>query len=216
MKRNSLAPLEDVSPEGDRARSYGRAGLSGASARSAHRIGMSASSLKLGVITVLLVVMVGGLPAQASDASVETAGTRPFGRTHGAGSNKPAYNDGQVKWRYMCIPGTTRFKVTRASIVMWSRGDRIKGFEFKYRVIPVAPGLNIGQDWSGTVKTSFPQGSNQTRRMTAGALGQSRGSELDWGIEVRLKYPRSLRLAKRYKWQIDIVEPPCGGVTGGS
>lgn len=134
-------------------------------------------------------------------------------RTHGAGVNHPRFNDFRVNYLYQCAGAdSSRFRVTSASIYMWSRGDRIKGFQFKYRLVPAgtAGQIQAWSNWSKNVSVSFPQGSTRGQWMAAGALNQTRSVEAAWEMEVKLKYPRSLRPAKRYKYRLTFANPPCG------
>lgn len=133
--------------------------------------------------------------------------------THGAGINSPNYNDFRVQTYYVCADDdSTRFRLTGASIYMWARGDRIKGFQFKYRLVAAgtAGQIQAWSNWSKNVSVSFPQGSNRQQWMNAGRLGQTRSAELAWELEVKLKYPRSLRPAKRYKYRLAFINPTCG------
>ncbi len=153
-----------------------------------------------------------GVPSSSALPGGGLKAARPYASTHSAGQNARAFNDGLTRWEYMCVGDQARFKVTKASIVMWARGARINGFHFKYRL--VAAGTD-GQpqwwsNWSGNVTHSFKTNAKVTRWMTAPALGQSFGTTTDWDMEVKLKYPRSLRKAYRYKWRFPIAEPQCG------
>lgn len=161
--------------------------------------------------------------AQSGFAQSASAGIVPFGSytpaaaprssTHGAGQNHKAYNDRHIRYDYKCdIKGRPIFKITKASIVMWTRGARIKGLEFKYRLVPRG---TDGQpqwwsNWSSNSSIRFKQGTVQTRWMHAAALGQSFSSTAAWDVEVKLKYPRSLRKAFSYKYRINIPSPQCG------
>ncbi|HET8970262.1 MAG TPA: hypothetical protein VFN19_04315 [Candidatus Nanopelagicales bacterium] len=135
--------------------------------------------------------------------------------THGVGQNKPKYNDARARWTYRCVKEQTNFKIVSASTVMWSRGDRIKGFHFKYRL--VAQGT-AGQpqwwsNWSKNTTASFKQGKTKSIWMNAGGLGQSFSSTASWDMEIKLKYPRSLRKAYRYKYRKNIPSPQCGALS---
>lgn len=139
----------------------------------------------------------------------------PHSSTHGAGTNKPRNNDNVPQYKYRCI-SEDRFKVTQASIKMWSRGDRIKGFHFKYRFVAAG---TAGQpqwwsNWSETVKKSFSSNQVKSIWMTAPRLGQSFSTASSWDLEVKLKYPRSKRPAKRYKYRVSATLPDCGGLPG--
>ena len=137
--------------------------------------------------------------------------------TYGAGQNKPFYNDGAAKSWYTCVGDKTLFKITQASIYMWSRGkDRIKGFQFKYRL--VAKGTE-GQpqwysNWSKNTSVSFKKNKKIGRWMNAAALGQSFSSTAAWDMEIKLKYPRSLRTAFRAKYRMPMGSPQCGVLAG--
>ena len=138
----------------------------------------------------------------------------PNASSHGAGMNKPANNDGSIVYKSRCVGSSTNFKITQATIKMWSTGDRIKGFHFKYRL--VAAGTE-GQpqwwsNWSKPVKASFKANRVTSLLMTAPGLGQSFSSTAAWEAEVKLKYPRSLRPAKRYKYRLPVTTPQCGFV----
>ncbi|MEZ5119935.1 MAG: hypothetical protein R2686_08550, partial [Candidatus Nanopelagicales bacterium] len=140
----------------------------------------------------------------------------PSSSTHGAGMNKPANNDGSIVYKHRCVGDTTDFKITQATIKMWSRGDRIKGFHFKYRL--VAAGTE-GQpqwwsNWSEPVKKSFKANRVASMSLTAPGLGQSFSSTAAWEAEVKLKYPRSKRPAKRYKYRLPVTTPQCGILDG--
>lgn len=142
-------------------------------------------------------------------APVAPAEAAPHGI--GAGVNKPKYNDWQVKWFYSCTD-EGNFKADKAKIVMFSTGgNRVKGFHFKYRIVP---GDTEGQpipwaNWSANTAVSFDQGTVQTTWMTAGPQGQSWNPAADWDLEVKLKYPRSKRTAWRYKYRVALTEPTC-------
>lgn len=133
--------------------------------------------------------------------------------SYGAGIKSPAYVDKNAKYWYQCVSDQTKFKITRASIVMWSNGvDRIKGFHFKYRL--VARGTD-GQpqwwsNWSKNVTASFKTNKKISRWMNASKLGQSFSSTAAWDMEIKVKYPRSLRTAFRQKYRVPIVTPQCG------
>lgn len=133
--------------------------------------------------------------------------------SYGAGITSPAYVDRNAKYWYQCVSDQTNFKITKASIVMWSKGvDRIKGFHFKYRL--VARGSD-GQpqwwsNWSKNVTVSFKTNKKYSRWMNAPKLGQSFSSTAAWDMEIKLKYPRSLRTAFRQKYRVPIVTPQCG------
>ena len=137
--------------------------------------------------------------------------------TYGAGQNKPFYNDGAAKSWYTCVGDKTLFKITQASIYMWSRGkDRIKGFQFKYRL--VGKGTE-GQpqwysNWSKNKSVSFKKNKTIGRWMNAAALGQSFSSTAEWDMEIKLKYPRSLRTAFRAKYRMPMGSPQCGVLAG--
>lgn len=157
------------------------------------------------------VAAVQSVPAAQSVAAALSATSKRAG-AHGAGQNGPRYSDGAARYTYRCVGEQARFKITSAKIVMWSRGQRIKGFHFKYRL--VAQGTE-GQpqwwsNWSDNVKTSFPQGRTKSFWMNAGGLGQSFSSLAAWDMEIKLKYPRSLRRAYRYKYRRHIASPQCG------
>jgi len=49
----------------------------------------------------------------------------------------------------------------------------------------------------------------QSYWMKAGPQGQAWNPAADWDLEVKLKYPRSLRTAWRYKYRLHIPEPTC-------
>lgn len=138
--------------------------------------------------------------------------------TYGAGQNTPFYNDNWARSWYSCVGDKAVFKITRASIYMWSRGkDRIKGFQFKYRL--VLKGTE-GQpqwfsNWSKNKSVSFKKNKKIGRWMTAGALGQSFGSTAEWDMEIKLKYPRSLRSAFRAKYRMPLGSPQCGVLAPG-
>ena len=163
---------------------------------------------RVAVVALALALLLMGTSLEPASAAA------PASATHGAGTNKPAYNNGAANYFYKCKEtalGGTVFKITGANIVMWSKGARIKGFQFKYRL--VADGTD-GQpqwwsNWSDNAATSFPQGSVQTLRMNAGPLGQSFDPAASWDFEVKLKYPRSLRHAYRYKYRLNLPSPAC-------
>lgn len=190
-------------------------------------LGLLRRRMFVGLTTVAVLLSVGVTPSHAASASArpvpvqsersDPAGYRPPGSaTHGAGVNQPRYDDASVSWEYTCLPdGSSRFRVQRASIVMWSKGARIKGFHFKYRLVPTGTDgqIQLPYNWSKNARVSFPQGSRQSSWVTAGRLGQSFGSDLGWDIEVKLKYPRSLRIAYRYKYRLSMAATPaCGGL----
>lgn len=137
--------------------------------------------------------------------------------TYGAGANKPKYNDGGVKFRYQCVGDSTNFKITGASIYMWSRGkDRIKGFQFKYRLVPAGTDgqLQFAWNWSKNTTVNFKKNKRTGGWVNASKLGQSFSSTASWDLEVKLKYPRSLRKAYTKKYRLHMATPQCGVVNG--
>jgi hypothetical protein len=46
--------------------------------------------------------------------------------------------------------------------------------------------------------------------MTAPKLGQSFSTVASYDLEVKLKYPRSLRKAYSYKYRVKFTNPSCG------
>jgi len=155
-----------------------------------------------------------GRTADRADTPGTAGSDERAGRGHGAGQNAPRFNDWLPRITYSCLPdGSTRFRLTGARIVMFTNGDqRIKGFQFKYRLVPDG---TDGQpvpyaNWSNNATTSFSQGSVRTTWMNAGQLGQTHSTLADWDIELKLKYPRSLRTAFRYKYRRNLTEPQCG------
>lgn len=152
----------------------------------------------------------GTSPAASGPAASERAAARAPERV-GAGQNAPRYTDGYARWWYRCLD-SGNFKVTDARIVMWSKGrNRVKGFQFKYRLVHngTAGQPQWFSNWSANRSVSFRQGTVQSRWLSAGALGQSFGAAADWDIEIKLKYPRSLRPAYRFKYRRALPEPPC-------
>lgn len=160
------------------------------------------SSIRWGLFLVSLLVALGTVaPASAAPERV------------GAGQNRPAYDDYYARWTYSCT-AEGNFKATGARIVMWSKGrNRVKGFQFKYRIVPA--GTVQGQpvpysNWSSNASTSFDQGTVQSKWMAAGPQGQSWSPGADWDMQIKLKYPRSLRSAYRYQYTRPLLEPSCG------
>jgi len=152
------------------------------------------------LLASLLVTLGGVAPASGAATGV------------GAGQNSPKYNDKLARSTYTCT-AEGNFKITSAKIVMWSNGgNRVKGFEFKYRVVPAGTEgqFQFQSNWSSNASTSFKQGTVQARWMTAGPQGQAWNPAADWDMEIKLKYPRSLRTAYRSKYRIGLVEPSCG------
>jgi hypothetical protein len=132
----------------------------------------------------------------------------------GAGVNRPRFDDWSAAWTYRCT-GEGNFKVAGATIRMWSNGgNRVKGFQFKYRVVPQNTGLHLDSNWSSNVHTSFSQGSAHSVWMKAGPQGQAWNPAGSWALELKLKYPRSLRTAWRFKYKKAINSPDCGGAGG--
>ena len=158
-----------------------------------------------------------GSSAVAAVTSALRVSAASWQGSYGAGQNKPFYNDGAAKSWYTCVGDKTIFKITQASIYMWSRGeDRIKGFQFKYRL--VAKGTE-GQpqwysNWSKNTSVSFKKNKKIGRWMNAAALGQSFSSTAEWDMEIKLKYARSLRTAFRAKYRMHMGSPQCGVLTG--
>jgi hypothetical protein len=149
-----------------------------------------------------------------SVGAVEPASAaRPQSSTHGAGTNNPNYNNGSVNVSYRCLDSgvVPNFKITGARMVMWSNGARIKGFHFKYRLVAHGTDgqLQYWSNWSDNVSVSFPQGTPQAKWMSAPALSQSFSTASAWDVEAKVKYPRSLRTAYRYKWRINLTNPAC-------
>jgi hypothetical protein len=174
-----------------------------------------------GVLIVILAVaacLTAGPAESASSAGSGSGAAKVATRLYGAGTNAPSYNDAKPIFTTSCFGegGSGIFKVNSAKIVMWSRGERIKGFQMKYRLVPSGTDgmLQTSSNWSANVSTSFNQGTTQTTWMKAGALGQSFGTGVPWDIEIKLKYPRSLRTAFRFKYRRAITNPDCGLVLG--
>lgn len=165
---------------------------------SANRLGrwarISLMLVSLGIVTL----------AESGAASAGAHGV-------GAGSNQPNVNNWTPTWSFSC---TDRgyFRVEGASINMWSNGgNRVKGFQFKYRVVPQGTALAPFSNWSSNVHTSFHQGAVRNIRMDAGPQGQAWDPGQAWALQIKLKYPRSLRTAWRFKYKKAIASPDCGG-----
>lgn len=133
--------------------------------------------------------------------------------TYGAGQNAPSYNDGIARWWYSCVPDQAVFKVTRASIYVWSKGkDRVKGAEFKYRLAARGTDGQIQwwSNWSKTAKYKTKKNKKFKGWLNATGLGQSFSSASSWDMEINLKYPRSLRKAYSKKYRVHVPSPQCG------
>lgn len=108
--------------------------------------------------------------------------------------------------------GTYNF-VVQASTTIWANGARINGTHFKARLVPEG---TAGQPqalytWSGNQTTSFPQGTLASANFAVMLPRQAAMN--NWDLEVKIKFPRSLRQAFRYKFrvpfqEIDCYEPP--------
>lgn len=142
-------------------------------------------------------------------------------KSFGAGQNKPRYNDRQVRFWFSCYKDTARFRVTGASIVMWSNGvkaDRIEGFHFKYRLVPrgTEGRLQLASKWSTNRSVSFKKAKKAksyrkvSQWMNAPALKDTHSSAAAWDLEIKLKYVRPLRVDYTYKYRIAINTPQCG------
>ena len=179
-------------------------------------LGRHTRSVRLAQSTVLSVVCALSLAATEATAATVTdqvsSSSARAASNVGAGQNSPRFNDWHARYWYTC-PAQGIFKVTNAKIVMWSKGgNRVKGFQFKYRIVPQG---TDGQpvpfsNWSDNVSTSFDQGTVHSIWMTAGSQGQSWSSAAAWDMEIKLKYPRSLRTAYRFKYRKAIPSPDCG------
>jgi len=127
--------------------------------------------------------------------------------------NHPNYQATSLRYDTKCSDiDPNNFKVTKASIYMWAHGNRIKGFQFKYRFLPAGTEgqPQFWSNWSDTAKESFDTNQLASKLMVAGPLGQSFSSGSDWEMEIWLKYPRSWRPAHKFKMRFTITEPECG------
>jgi hypothetical protein len=152
------------------------------------------------LVTSLLLTLGAAAPASAAPERV------------GAGQNNPRFNDGYARYWYSCTD-EGNFKIDQAKIVMWSNGrNRVKGFHFKYRIVAAdTEGQPVTySNWSPNTSVSFDQGTVQSKWMTSGAQGQAWNPAADWDLEIKLKYPRSLRTAYSFKYRRDFIEPTCG------
>lgn len=108
--------------------------------------------------------------------------------------------------------------VVSVSTTIWANGARIKGIHFKARLVPGAYG-GTSVDDGGTLQHPYNWSDNQTVGFRQGsrafynfAVALPRQDALGtWDLEVKFKFPRSLRTAYRYKFRVPFQEIDCYG-----
>lgn len=174
---------------------------------------------RIAVAAALLMALVAGTgtnggvagaeaPAPAESDAADSAET--LGVTYGWYWN--AGGGLSVNWE--CVE--TRYgPMVRARVdtKMWSKGGRVKAFKFKVRLVPAdsAGQLQWSRAWSNYAVHRFTPTSARREQWMRGWTPSENGAA-SWEVEVKMEWPRSLRLAYSKKFRIGgTVSPDCSG-----